>query len=303
MRTLLPLLLFLLVGCNHCSRLIGGDSCAAEVEDCKPPRGTRHLPVAEAPCPTPAPKDCLQTPEIEVQASKPIHVKLQPQKIILQNEAQPQQMMQPQSVAPQQMMQPQSFAPQSGAPQQVMMMPVMQPQSAAPAGGARPGLTIDFFRLPIPFPKLIAVPDAAPQMQAVAMVAPQSYAPQAYAPQSYAPQAFAPQSFVPQAAPQQHVMVPVPGTVDVPVQTMMKVPYQAHVPVPVQPQSFAPHSVAVQPQSVAVQPQGMIPIVPHGAVCPPQAGAAPQMQGITLQQAEEFCRLVEQMKKQMNERK
>jgi hypothetical protein len=320
MRTLLPLLLFVVIGCNHCARFMDCSSCSKEARECvnevsdqKPKRVSKNDCVVEQPCPKPAPQRCEQAPEIEIKAPKPIHIKMPPQQYIIENGmqqqamayGQQQAMMQPQSFAPQSFA-PQSFAPQAAAPQQVMMMPVMQPQSAGPAGRARPGLTLDFFRLPIPFPRLIAVPEAAPQMQAVAMVmpqsfapqsfAPQSFAPQSFAPQSFAPQSFAPQSFAPQAAPQQHVMVPVPGTVDVPVQTMMKVPYQAHVPVPVQPQSFVPQSMAVQPQAMIGVPQAT-------AGFRPQSAVQPQMQGITLQQAEEFCRMVEQMKKQANERK
>jgi hypothetical protein len=296
MRKLLPSLLFFVVGCYHCPRFFDCDSCTKDAADCKETAdcGPKQRN-AEAPCPKQAcdvkcpPQKCEQAPEIQINAPKPIYVKLPQQKIVVQNEMQPQAMamaqqqptMQPQSFTPQ------SFAPQS-APQQMMMVPIAQPQSAGPAGRARPGLTFDFFRLPIPFPRLIAVPEAVPPVQAVAMMAPQSFAPQSFAPQSFAPQSFAPQS----APAQQHVMVPVPGTVDVPVQTMMKVPYQAHVPVPVQSQAFVPQSAAVRPQLMS----------PQATTAQPQSTAQPVV-CIPAQQAEEFYRLLEQMKKQANQNK
>jgi hypothetical protein len=290
MRNLLPLLFFVAVGCNHCPRLFDCNSCARDGEcketaDCGPKQRGPEVPCPKQPCEEARPpQKCEQAPEIEIRAPKPIHIKVPQQKIIVPEEVQPQAIQQP-AMQPQSFT-PQSFAPQSMAPQQMMMVPMAQ--SAGPAGRARPGLTLDFFRLPIPFPRLIAVPEAAPVMQAVAVMAPQSFAPQSFVPQSFAPQP-APQAFVPQAAPvQQHVMVPVPGTVDVPVQTTMKVPYQAHVPVPVPPQSFVPQSAPVQltPQATTVQPQSS---APPSVIC------------IPAQQAEEFYRLLEQLKKQTNQ--
>jgi hypothetical protein len=295
MRKLLPFLFFIVVGC-HCPRIFDGFACTKDTSDCKDTADcVPKQRNAEAPCPKQAcevicpPQKCEQAPEVEIKAPKPIYVRLPQQKIVVQNEMQPQAMAvaQPQPVMQPQSFAPQSFAPQSAAPQQMMMVPVAQPQSAGPAGRARLGLTFDFFRLPIPFPRLIAVPEAVAPVQAVAMMAPQSFAPQSFAPQSFAPQSFAPQS----APAQQHVMVPVPGTVDVPVQTMMKVPYQAHVPVPVQSQAFVPQSAPVQTQVMSPQP------------ATPQPQAAPRVVCISAEQAEEFYRLLEQMRKQASQNK
>ena len=83
---------------------------------------------------------------------KPIRIDVPPQKITIQHQPQP---------VPQVA---QAAAVQS---QPMVMMPMAAAGMAAPAGRARPGLTIDFFRMPIPFIRLIAVPDAAPQMAAM----------------------------------------------------------------------------------------------------------------------------------------
>lgn len=322
MRTILPTLLLFALGCQHCPRVFDcSNSCVTEEvecpkEACRTPKRVSR-PVED--CPPERvekkPAEVCEKPQVEKKTPQTIHIKMPQERIIVHvdqhgNPISPQQlaMMQQQQA---QSFTPQSFAPQPGVqPQSMVMMPVVQPQSA-PSGRARPGLTIDFFRLPIPFPRLIAVPDAPQQVQ-MAMFQPQSFVPvpqqQTFQPQSFVPQpqqqAFVPQSFSPQPQIfQPQSMMPVQGSVNIPVQGTVNVPVQGHVPVPVQPQSFVPQSAAVQPQSLMVpQQQRVIPVVPQSFTPQSAVVAQPQMQGISLEQAREFCRLVKELEDRMKQK-
>lgn len=298
MRKLTPLLLLIAVGCHACPRFfdcsgtcVGKETiveCPKEKVDCPPPRAVKEIAQPEPVCARP--------PVVETKQPEPIRIKIPPQKIILQNEAAPHGMVQPQSmVQPQGMVQPQSMVqPQAAMVQPQMMMVPTSAVTSSPVGAARPGLTFDFIRIPIPFPRLIAVP-TQPQMQAVA-VAPQAMVmPQAMvAPQAamVMPQAamVQPQAMVmPQAAmvpvQPQAAMIPVqPQAAMVQPQAMIPVQPQAAM-VPVQPQAAMVH---VQPQAAVVQPQAMVPV-------------QPQAQGISLREAEEFCRMVQEMKRRMDQ--
>lgn len=319
MRKLTPLLLLIAVGCHACPRFfdctgscVGKETiveCPKEKADCPPPRAVKEIAQPEPVCAKP--------PVVETKQPEPIRIKIPPQKIILQNEAAPHAMMQSQPMMqPQGMVQPQSMVqPQAAMVQPQMMMVPTSAMTSSPVGAARPGLTFDFIRIPIPFPRLIAVP-TQPQMQAVA-VAPQAMVmPQAMvAPQAamVMPQAamVQPQAMIPvqpQAAmvqPQamvmpQAAMVPVqPQAAMVQPQAMIPVQPQAAM-VPVQPQAAMVH---VQPQAAVVQPQAMVPVQPQAAVVQPQAmiPVQPQAQGISLREAEEFCRMVQEMKRRMDQ--
>jgi hypothetical protein len=231
-----------------------------------PPRGDGHGPVLLAggpeegecyeECPEEAcPEAPCPTPKVEVCKPRPVHVKAPRSKVILRSP--PPTVVTPPARAA-------VAAPQMVAPSQAM---VASPQAlTSPAAGvnytvagrARPGLTIDFIRIPIPFPRLVAIPTtpeitvpvAQPQLtvaqpQAV-VAAPQQYVaqPQAVvaAPQYVArPQAVAvPPPAPPQ--PQARATVPVKGKAVVPVE----VPVRGKAVVPVR--GRAAPSRAVTPQ-------------------------------------------------------
>jgi hypothetical protein len=180
------------------------------------------------------------------------------------------------------------------APQYVMANPYQAPAQMAvvsgqsvPAGRARPGLTIDFFRLPIPYPRLVAIP-TAPEMAMVPMAAPQVFAVQPQAVTPVAPmmqQALAaqPQELVaapPQAAPQLYAVQPQAVT---PVAPMMQQAFvaqpQALVAAPPQPTVYQPQAVVAAPQAAAPVPtQAVVPVQGH-AVIPVQGQAVVPVQG------------------------
>jgi hypothetical protein len=175
-----------------------------------------------------------------------------------------------------------------------------------PVGLARPGLTFDFVRIPIPFPRLIAIP-TTPQIT-IPFAAPQAvaFAPQAAAPvmQQFAPAPVAPvvqqvaaapvAPFVQQvAAPQ--AMMPVSGQVTVPVQGQVTVPVNGQVTVPVQGQVPVPAgAVFTQPAPIAAAPQVVTVQAAPAAPIAPTAPAAPQ--SLNPQDVDAFCRQVDALK-------
>jgi hypothetical protein len=146
---------------------------------------------------------------------------------------------------PQLMTAPQAYAPLA-APAGLVQ--------AVPVGRARPGITLDFIRIPIPILRLIAVP-TTPEIT-VPLAAPQlvAYQPQAVMPPVAAPQVVAPAAVVPQApapavVPFQGAVVPVQGQALLPIQGQAAVPMVAQpvMSAPVAPQPTQPLS----PQDVA----------------------------------------------------
>ncbi len=238
-----------------------------------------HRPKAQSLPPSSHAKPCPPPkPEVKFRQPKTIHVKLPPQKIVVESQ---------QQCPP---------APPHAMPQQMMMAPTQaapmyQPQ-AAPGffqnvtQGARLGLTFDFLRIPIPIPKLIAVPTApaVPMMMAAQQPVIAAQQPVMAAPQ-------------PAMAAPQMARVPVQGQAVVPVQGQALVPVQGQAMVPVQGQAMVP---AQSPQQVMVPVQRpmAVPQAQHRyAIVPqPQAPAQAPRQP-TLEELEEFCRQVAEMRK------
>ncbi len=278
---LLCLVLGPLPGCWHLPRHYGEACEPAPDERCPPeacpaacptPCPPEAAPCPAAPCPPAAPP--AAPPKVEVREQPPVHIKLPQQQVIVEaapQAAQPVAPMAPQVYAAPQAIPPQAFTPLSAPTGYVQSVPL---------GRARPGLTIDFVRIPIPILRLIAVPTtpevtipvAAPQMVAFQ---PQA-APVAYA----APPVAAPPVAAP-VAPQQAI-VPVQGQAIVPVQGQAIVPVQGQAVVPIQ----APAAVPMAAQPMVAQPMVAQPLV-----------AAPQAaQPLSPQDVEAYCRQIEALK-------
>lgn len=302
-----------LIGCKH----FGSDACAVRhsercesactescVEPCSNPKPCRTETVVErsAPCAAPcAAKSCA--PEVEVRAAAPVHVKLPPQKIVVENAPQAQvQQVQPQLAYAQTAM----MAPQA----QVQSVPVMAMAESGSdfehtlASSARPGLTFDFIRLPIPIPKLVAVP-TAPRMRAFSMSMPQAVPVQSVPMQSVPMQSVPVQTMPVQSmaatqmvqpvqamqmpVAQAQTMVPIQGQAVVPVQGQAIVPVQGQALVPVQSQAMVPTQAA---QQIMIQPQAQI--VPTQAAT--QAAPAQAQGQLTANDLDTICRWWQQQK-------
>jgi hypothetical protein len=195
-------------------------------------------PQSSRPCAPPAPPQC-QPPQVDVRAAPPVHVKLPQQQIVLEQApaappAAPPMMAQPVApAAPQMVAMPQSYAPMS-APGVIV--------PAAPVGRARPGIALDFIRIPIPFPRLIAVP-TTPEV-----TIPIAYQPQVPAAPVYAAAPVYPAAPVapPVQAPVYQVQAPVAPVMAQPVmaQPVVAQPVAVQPVAPQQPQAISPQTLA-----------------------------------------------------------
>ncbi|MCI0457361.1 MAG: hypothetical protein L0Z62_10365 [Gemmataceae bacterium] len=282
MRTLLPLLL-VAAGCHSMYPPCPPDCCEVrKAPECCPPECAQAPPpraqLSMNPCPTPPPEAPTQ---VQVRQPPVVHVKVPPQKVVVQAPAQPS------PVAP---VAPTAAAPQMAAPYQSPYQSLGAIAQSVPVGRARPGITLDFIRIPIPILRLIAVPTTpeitvpwaaaqaipvAPVPQALPVAAPVAPTYVQALPQPVVP--VQPQVVAP-AQPQAQAVVPVQGHAVVPVQGQAIVPVQGQAVVPVQGQPVAAPVVAqpVAPQAFPVAPQAARPL--------------------SLEEVEEFCRRVQALK-------
>jgi hypothetical protein len=256
------------------------------------------------PCPAPAPTVVpAPAPKIEVRQQPTVTIKVPQRQVVIEQPTPTLAMQAPPMAAP---MAAPTAAPMASQPMYAPAPAAYAPVSAlggsvqsVPSGRARPGLTIDFFNLPIPFPRLIAVPTspeitvpvAAPQYVAYApQPQPVAYAPQpqpvAYAPQpqpvAYAPQAPVQPVMAAPVAPPQQTMVPVQGQVTVPVQGQVTVPVQGQVAVPISGQTPVPVSSPM--------------VIPIQAAPAPTAAMPVTSQPLNPQDVDNFCRQVDALK-------
>jgi len=317
MRCLIPVVLIWITGCvSHCPHRLH-----KSLAHCQPECATAHATACEQPqanprpcaptlggpeaAPVCAPAPVAAPPSIRVEHSKPevevrqapVHIKLPPQKIVVPREAND-YFQSAQGMAAAQAASP--FAAQA-TPQATVMTPVAVSQSLfgdTVAGRARPGLTFDFIRIPIPFPRFIAVP-TQPEFRMTAVQ--QSVPAQAVMMQQAAFSQAAPMMASAAYPAQNHAVVPVTGQAVVPVQGQAIVPVQGQAVVPVQ--------AAAQMQAMPFQPSvGMsanIAAQPSAAaqciMIPQQGAAAVQAQAnqINPEQMDELCRRWQQYKDTM----
>ncbi|HKI36850.1 MAG TPA: hypothetical protein VKA46_33670 [Gemmataceae bacterium] len=217
---------------------------------------------------------------------------------------------------PAQQVLPQMAPAQMVTGQQMMIMAPQFATSASaaqsvPVGRARPGITFDFFRLPIPYPRLIAVPTTPevttiPMAQSVVALQPQATAfalpmqAQAMVPvQAQAVMPVQAQAVMPVQAQavmpvQAQAVMPVQAQAFMPVQAQAMAPVQAQAVMPVQAQAVAPAQTVMVQQAMPAQaliPQQMAPAQAVTSMCPPCP-----LRTLTLQEAEEICRQLQQYK-------
>jgi hypothetical protein len=300
MRTKLAVMALVLVassqtGCRQCAKL--ALACAPELA-CPPPSGL-SVPSETAVPSAPAPQ-----PEVEVRGSETIHVKAPAQKITVTlppncevapgagegcapgwPEFAPGMPQAPVIVPQAPAMAPQSPAMAPQAPAAPMSYaPVMAPTAPAGLMGTsqtvkqkhRLALSLEYIRIPLPYPKLMSLPgeqevvtrqtyQAPAYAPVMAPAAPVAYAPVAPQPVQYAPVAQAPVQYAPvaQAPPVQYAPVAAP-----PVQ------YAPVAPPPVQYAPVAPPPVQYAP--VAPPPQAaLVPTTLQGMICIPSTGNGP----------------------------
>ena len=194
MRVVLPMLLLVAAGCHRCPCLLNCSPCMGKFtylkddEERRPPQELKLRGLVSELTSGMSTPEAIGNSESEPSEPRTIHV--------VQGE----------------------WVPQVQAGPRPILMPL--------ANRARPALMVDYLRIPVPFLRLIAVPET--RVMTAAYVAPQPYPPHAYV------------TMPPFAAPPSSVVTPA-------------------------------HAVIAQPQ----------------------------MQGISAEQAEEFCRLLDQLKKQM----
>lgn len=308
--------------CLPCPKDCEADCPQTCQEDCPascPSEGSRATELP-APCHTdqpPAVTSCPQPSMVRKEAPAPqkIQVKVPPPNVFVNAQVAPQPAS-PQAYAAPQMMASPQVAPSS--PYQVAPLTAMSYAHSVPVGRARPGITLDFIRIPIPFPRLIAVPTvpevtvpvSAPQMVAMqsqafatAPVMPQAVAVQPQAVVTTMPQAAVAQPLVP-AAPQ---AMPVASQATVPVQAQAVVPVQGQAVVPVQGQVIVPVQgqamISAPGQALAPAPAQAIAVqatLPQTAAVPQTVVLSPQAQKtLSPAEVEAFCRQVEAYKKAM----
>jgi hypothetical protein len=300
---------------SHCSRSYPKECPEPGGEGCPCP-GPNPAPTScprEESCPAPCPPQQVTAPppHVEIHQAPTVHVKAPAPQVVVET-APP---VQPQAFQPQQAF----MSPQYAAAPQPQGMMALAPMGgafqSAPVGRARPGLTLDFIRVPIPILRLVAIP-TTPEYAAVPIAAAPYFPAAPVAPQPY-PVAAAPQPMIPQPvlpappmmaapAPVAPVPVAVPQPVVQPAPVAVAPPPQAptHTIVGIQGQAIVPVQgqavVPVQGQAIVpLQGQTGLPLAPAPAPCEPvftPQVATPAPQPLNPATVDAFCRQVDALK-------